>query len=204
MLHTLGKEVGMGSWFARLPRASLGWLALVRITVGLAMLSNGINKFGVKLEGGPPGANWLVNATPLRTILDGATKSPAVDPLYRSFLETVALPNAEVFAVLIAVGETLVGLSLTLGLLTRLGGFGGAFLHLNYMLMKGLLSHGGYIDRVFFVLEIMLAVTAAGYVLGLDGLLRASMPTWLRALMSPAPEEEAIAAPARQQRVQPA
>jgi len=194
----------MGNWLAQLPKSSLGWLAFIRIAVGLAMLSNGINKLGVKVEGGPPAANWLTTAAPLKGILEGATKSPAVDPLYRSFLEAVALPNVEVFAALVTFGELLVGLSLTLGLLTRLGGVGGAFLHLNYMLMKGLPTHGGYIDHLFFVLEIILAVTAAGYVLGLDGLLRARVPAWVRALMSPSPEAEpgAVAVPERQ--VQPA
>ena len=189
----------MGNWLAQLPKSSLGWLAFMRISVGLAMLSNGVNKLGVKVEGGQPGANWLTTAAPLKGILDGATKSPAVDPLYRGFLEAVVLPNVEVFAVLVTFGEVLVGLSLTLGLLTRLGGFGGAFLHLNYMLMKGLPTHGGYVDRVFFALEIIMAVTAAGYVLGLDGLLRASVPAWVRALMSPSPEEApgAVAVPER-------
>jgi thiosulfate dehydrogenase [quinone] large subunit len=195
--------MAVNRWLASFPKTSLAWLAFIRIGVGLAMLSNGINKLGVKIEGGQPAANWFT-APPLRGILDGAIKSPAVDPLYRGFLESAALPNAETFAALVTIGELLVGLSLTLGLLTRLGGFGGAFLHLNYMLMKGLLSHGGYTDRLFFGLEIVLAVTAAGYVLGLDGVLRASVPAWLRALMSPTPDDEPGAEPVPQRVTQPA
>jgi thiosulfate dehydrogenase [quinone] large subunit len=196
----------MGNWLAQLPKTSLGWLAFVRIAVGLAMLSNGLNKLGVKVEGGPPAANWLATAAPLKASLEAALKSPAVDPLYKSFLEAVALPNVEVVAALVALGEVLVGLSLTLGLLTRLGGVGGAFLVLNYMLYKGLPTNGGWIDHLVFALTIMLAVTAAGSVLGLDGLLRAWVPGWVRALMSPspeaAPEPGAVAVPERQ--VQPA
>jgi thiosulfate dehydrogenase [quinone] large subunit len=188
---------------AAYPRTSLAWLSFIRIGVGLAMLSQGINKLGVNV-GGPPGQNWLVNAAPLKGILENAVKGPTIDPLYRSFLEGVVLPNVGLFAVLVTAGEILVGLSLILGLLTRLGAYGGAFLHLNYMLMKGLPAGGGYTDKLFLLLEIILAVTAAGYVLGLDGVLRQRLPAWLRPLMSKEPAEAPAAEPARQRTIQPA
>jgi hypothetical protein len=70
----------MDTWLAQLPKTSLGWLVCIRIAVGLAMLSNGLNKLGLKLEGGPPAANWLTTAAPLKTSLENAIKSPAVDP----------------------------------------------------------------------------------------------------------------------------
>lgn len=194
----------MGTWLAQVPKTSLGWLAIIRISVGLAFLSNAFSKMGVKIEGGQPGGNWYASGAGLKGILEGAVKSPAVDPIYRGFLESVVLPNVATFAALVVTGELLVGLALTLGLLTRLGGIGGAFLSLNYMLMKGLLTHGGYTDRLFFVLEIVMAVTAAGYVLGLDGILRASVPAWVRGLMSPTPDEQPGAVAAPRPRVQTA
>jgi thiosulfate dehydrogenase [quinone] large subunit len=204
----------MGAWLASLPRTSLGWLVFIRIGVGLAMLTQGISKLGLRLEGPQPGPNWLVTAAPLTGILagnpqqagSGAVNSAAVDPIYKAFLANVVIPNIGLFSVLVTVGEILVGLSLIFGILTRLGAWGGIFLHLNYMLMKGWLVQGAYSDRLFILLELAVAFTAAGYVLGLDGMLRASLPAALRPLMSPTPDEELgrLAAPAREARRQPA
>ena len=52
-------------------------------------------------------------------------------PFYRPFLETVVPPNALWFARLITLGEWLVGISLVLGLLTRVGAIGRPFLVLD-------------------------------------------------------------------------
>lgn len=50
----------------------------------------------------------------------------------RGFLQQTVIPNAEIFAHLTAVGEGLVGIGLTLGLLTRTSAVGGLFLLLVY------------------------------------------------------------------------
>jgi thiosulfate dehydrogenase (quinone) large subunit len=191
---------GPRGWLSTFPRASLGWLAIARIGLGLVMLSQGINKLGVG------GANWLTTSpTPLQGILDGAVKGSSIDPVYRAFLEGVALPNVGLFATLVTFGEILVGLSLVLGLFTRLGAYGGAFLWINYMLMKGWLAGGAHTDRVCLLVAIVVGVTAAGYVWGLDGSLRRSVPAALRALMSRAPSEPgATGEPIGERRVQPA
>lgn len=77
---------------------------------------------------------------------------------FRSFLAHVVIPNSHLFGVLIAYGETLVGISLILGLATRFGCTGGMFLSLNYFFMAGkYLSHGG-IESIELMLFVLCAV----------------------------------------------
>jgi uncharacterized membrane protein YphA (DoxX/SURF4 family) len=82
------------------------------------------------------------------------------------------LPNADVFARLFTLGEWVAGISLLLGLLTRLGALTGMWLMLNFMLLKGLPNIAGSIDRLFFLTCLVFLVTSAGLVWGLDGVLR--------------------------------
>jgi thiosulfate dehydrogenase [quinone] large subunit len=198
------KGDGMGRWIESFPRTSLAWLAFIRIGVGLVFLTQSIDKLLVKPRGPQDQTmgNWLTDPERLRGILTGAARG--TDPIYAAFLQGVAIPNAGVFSYLITIGELLVAVSLILGLLTRLGGFAGAFIMLNTMWMKGFLANGGWTDRLMLLLVLVMAFTAAGYVLGLDGVLRGRAPGWLRALMSKPPDPEDLPAPARERTVQPA
>ncbi len=115
--------------------------------------------------------------------------------VYTSFLNGVVLPNAPTFAQLVVLGEWVAGLSLLLGLGTRLGGIVGAWLVLNYMLAKGLLNEAGSSDRLFFVACLTFSVASAGLVWGLDGVLRPyldfnPLTRWL--IGSPTPSHEGI------------
>src|ERR1700722_2889863 len=56
---------------------------------------------------------------------------------YHAFVQTIVLPNVLLFSYLIAIGETLCGIALLLGLFTRAGAIGGMFLTLNYWLADG-------------------------------------------------------------------
>jgi uncharacterized membrane protein YphA (DoxX/SURF4 family) len=76
----------------------------------------------------------------------------------------------------VAIGEVAVGLSLLLGLLTRVSCTVAVFLTLNYMLMKGLVNNSGSIDRMFALCAIALFLGAAGLVWGLDGYLAKAAP----------------------------
>ena len=53
---------------------------------------------------------------------------------YASFLQSIVVPNAEVFAYLVAFGEVLVGLGLIFGCFTGIAAFFGLFLSINFML----------------------------------------------------------------------
>src|SRR4051794_2612642 len=118
-------------------------LALLRIGFGLYFLVQGLTKWA---------GNWLGSAEPLlNTYLTPAIQRGTAEPYYRPFLENVIAPNGLVFSQLVVFGEILVGASLILGLLTRLGALGSTFLVLNYMLMKGLLNNAGSSDRLFLL-----------------------------------------------------
>ena len=136
-------------------------LALLRICLGL--------EFGMwawaKLHDG-----WLTNGTALEELLTGYL--PQSEPDYARFLETYVLPNVDVFARLVTVGELAAAVALTLGFLTRLGSLIGMWLTANFLLMRGVLDLSGSIDHVFFLACLVCLIASAGEVWGLDALLR--------------------------------
>jgi uncharacterized membrane protein YphA (DoxX/SURF4 family) len=140
-------------------------VALLRIGFGLYFLSQGIDKLS---------KGWLESPkTLLEVYIIPNLQRGNTEAFYRPFLENVVQPNGLLFSQLVTLGELAVGLSLVLGLLTRLGALGSAFLVLNYMLMKGLLNNAGSSDRLFLLAAVVFYATSAGLVWGLDGRLRA-------------------------------
>lgn len=141
-------------------RTSAHCLAVIRIGLGLYFVSFAYQK----LMG-----NYLTTGAGLgRQLQQGVGNS---QDFYQSFLSGVAIPNADLFARMVALGESFVAVTMILGLLTRAGGLVGILLNLNYMLMKGLANSGGSVDRLFVLIELMMIVAAAGLVWGLDGAL---------------------------------
>jgi len=176
-------------------------LALLRIGFGLYFISYALDK----TMGG-----WLTSAGPITNFLFGNPAAtpptrgalPNATPFYADFLTNVVQPSPQVFSQLVTLGEWVAGILLLLGLLTRLGAITGLLLNLNYMLMKGLASNGGSIDRLFFLAEIIFLLAAAGLVWGLDGQLRQQLSgnavtRWLAGLNGrPAHDEPPVRVPA--------
>ncbi len=166
-------------------------MALIRIGFGLYFLSQAF----AKITG-----HWLSTADPLLNGFIGPSlKNNTAQGFYRPFLENVVQPNGLLFSQLVTLAELAVAISLILGLFTRFGGLLGAWLNLNYMLMKGLANNAGSNDRLWFLAEVVFALTAAGLVWGLDGKLAgafASNPLtrWLAGLSLPGPEPQRTAA----------
>jgi uncharacterized membrane protein YphA (DoxX/SURF4 family) len=93
---------------------------------------------------------------------------------YQSFLTSVVLPNAWIFANLVRLGEVIAGCLLLLGFYTRLGGFIGVVLALNYITAKGGLAHLSVwsgLDSTAFVLSFVSLILPTGRMLGIDGVL---------------------------------
>ncbi|HSM10804.1 MAG TPA: DoxX family membrane protein [Lysobacter sp.] len=93
---------------------------------------------------------------------------------YRSLLESIVVPNAEVFAFLTAYGELAVGLALVLGLLSRLALVAALVMVVNYLLAKGVpfwtpSSNDSYLILILLTLVLL----RAGHFLGLDAWLAA-------------------------------
>ena len=160
-------------------RAPACWLAALRIVVGAWFLKGAVNKIAIVLAWRflpLPGANARWIAT-MPTLLG---RYAAENPIggYRSFLLDTVIPNAALFANLTAVGETVVAVSLVLGLLTPLGAAVGLFLSILYGLAVQHMSSGQLGFHVLLV-SIMLAFffARAGRTWGLDARLRARWPT---------------------------
>ncbi len=149
-----------------LPQTYARWLGVLRIYTGCFWLLHGVPKLLNPQFHGPSGmmARMLQQA------------SNPINP-YSTFVQHVVLPNAALFSHLVAWGETLTGVSLLLGLFTRVGGFFGIFLPLNYFLMKGSYAHlSDYagLDAAAMALGFVSFVLPTGLAYGLDGLLPAS------------------------------
>jgi thiosulfate dehydrogenase [quinone] large subunit len=107
------------------------------------------------------------------------TRQASENPIafYKHFLETTVLPNSNLFAQLTAWGETVVGIGLTLGLLTGLASVVGLLLVVNYGLATQWMSPG---QQGFHLLLTLLMVafffSRAGRTWGLDAWLARRKP----------------------------
>jgi uncharacterized membrane protein YphA (DoxX/SURF4 family) len=137
-------------------------LALTRMGMGLYFLSSAWDK--------TTNRQWLDSGEPLRQSVERSL--PEAAGFYRPFLENTVIPNADLFAELVTLGEWAVGISLLFGLLTRLGALTGVWLAANYMLMKGLENSSGSIDRLFILICLVFFLASAGLVWGVDGYLQ--------------------------------
>jgi thiosulfate dehydrogenase (quinone) large subunit len=103
-------------------------------------------------------------------------------PFYQDFVVQAVLPNAALFATLVTWGELLVGVSLVLGLLTRLSAVVALLLNVNYMFAKGAwFWTPSSNDAAFAAISLALLVGAAGRTFGLDAFLArrwARSPLW--------------------------
>jgi thiosulfate dehydrogenase [quinone] large subunit len=98
-------------------------------------------------------------------------------PLYQDFVRRMVLPNTALVASLITWGELWVGLSLLLGLTTRLSAALALLLLVNYMLAKGVwFWQPSSNDGPLAVIAVALLIGAAGRTFGLDALLARRWP----------------------------
>jgi uncharacterized membrane protein YphA (DoxX/SURF4 family) len=96
---------------------------------------------------------------------------------YQHFLQHVVIPHATLFSYLIIAGEVTAGLSLLLGLGTRLGSAIAMFLFLNYLFAKGRLFWSpDSEDAAVFFSAMVCCLGAAGRVWGIDAYLARRWP----------------------------
>lgn len=96
---------------------------------------------------------------------------------YRDFIQQAVLPNVGLFARLVPWGELLVGVTLVLGLATRLSATVALVLLVNYMLAKGAwFWYPSSNDAALAVIAVALIIGAAGRTFGLDVLLARRWP----------------------------
>jgi uncharacterized membrane protein YphA (DoxX/SURF4 family) len=160
-------------------------LAAVRIAVGLWFLKGIITKLGLVYVGGffpVPGASERWVGTMPKLLTRYADGNPI--EAYKHFLLDTVIPHAHLFANLTALGESAVGLGLTLGLFTVLVSVVGLCLVTAYGLAtfwQGP-SQQGFHVLLFTCLAVFIAVRAGRH-WGLDGWIRAHHPrSWLARL----------------------
>ncbi len=143
-------------------RASIIWL-IVRLYVGYQWLEAGLSKLGGAVWTGDK-AGVAITGFAKGALAKTSGDHPDVQAWYGWFLTNLVIPNAKVFSILVAVGETAVGIALIVGLLTGVAAFFGVTMNANYLL-AGTVSSNPVLIILGAVL--MLAWRNAGY-LGLD------------------------------------
>ena len=132
------------------------WLVIMRLTVGWWFLHAGLDKF----LAWPFSADWFVG---------GAAAGTSLGPFVTLFSE--GLPLAFV-NIMVPVGQTLIGVGLIVGALTRLAAFFGAILMMFFYFING--ETGGWAhglvsgDLLGLLIFAMIATLGAGRVLGVD------------------------------------
>ncbi|TCN26628.1 DoxX family protein [Mesobacillus foraminis] len=143
--------------FLRENKIAAGILTLIRLYLGYSWMTAGFHK----LTGGFDASGFL----------QGAVAKPVTGPdggpvygWYVNFLESFAIPNADLFNFIIPLGEFLVGLGLILGCLTTAAMFFGLVMNFSFIL-AGTVSHNP--TDIFLGAIILFAGYNAGHY-GLD------------------------------------
>jgi thiosulfate dehydrogenase (quinone) large subunit len=99
--------------------------------------------------------------------------------VYRTFLQELVVPNFYLFGWLVFVSETLIGLSLTLGLLTRAGGVLGTLQAINLLVAQGATEEGPWLYLGLIAANLAVVFTPSNREFSLDRRLAAklSVPT---------------------------
>jgi thiosulfate dehydrogenase [quinone] large subunit len=151
----LGRDVSFGvsaPWLAY-------WLVVMRLAVGWWMLHAGLDKF----LAWPFNAGWFVG---------GQASGTSLAPLVTQFSSGAGL---EFVNIMVPLGQTLIGVGIILGALTRLAAFFGATLLSFFYFINGETggwSHGVVTGELLGLLIFaMIATLGAGRVLGVDAYL---------------------------------
>ncbi|WP_342431563.1 DoxX family protein [Neobacillus sp. FSL H8-0543] len=142
--------------FARENRVVGFFATLIRIYLGYTWITNSWAKISA---GGFDATGFMQGA-----IANSRGENPAVYSWWANFLETVALPNGELFSFMVMWGEFLVGLALIIGLLTQFALIMGILMNASFIL-----SGASYPDIQMLILALILIVCVQNaYKIGLD------------------------------------
>jgi uncharacterized membrane protein YphA (DoxX/SURF4 family) len=157
------------------------WLAVLRIAVGLYFVKSLLTKMSFTLVGGflpfPVVSERWITVMP-NIVTRQASENPLL--FYKHFLEGTVLTHPALFAQMTAWGETVVGIGLTLGLLTGMASLVGMFLVINYGLATQWMSPGqqGF-HLILLVLMVAFFFARAGRTWGLDERFASRPKSWL-------------------------
>ncbi|MBP3952999.1 DoxX family protein [Bacillus suaedae] len=130
--------------FLRQNKFIAGALLVLRVYLGWSWLTSGWGKVTGEFNAGG--------------FLQGAVANPVVKgedvvyPTYVAFLENFAIPNADLFSILVAWGEVLVGLGLILGVFTSVAAFFGVVMNMSFLLAGTISTNPLMIMIAIFIL----------------------------------------------------
>lgn len=131
------------------------FLVPVRVFIGIGWLRGFVEK-AIDL-------GWR-DGTRLAGFLDRQVESGSIAfPPYQALLTDVFLPHAMVLGWIVVLGQLLAGLAIVSGSLTTAALLGGIFMNLNFLL-AGVPDPSAF----YIVIQVMLMVTGAGAILGID------------------------------------
>ncbi len=81
---------------------------------------------------------------------------------YKTWPESIVIPHEQLFAVLVALGETLAGAALLLGILTHVAAGVGIFMVGNFLFAKAWPNPAASHDKDFIVLRLVVLIADAG------------------------------------------
>ena len=145
------------------------WLLLLpRFVVGWAFLDNAQNDYTWAFNGG----NFLSSAN------SAIQRGPGwfLEAPYLGFLSGAVVGRPDTWAGLFVSGELIFGLLLAIGLFTPIAAWGTMWLSANIILEKSFISHGAYVDKTYFVVELFCLISRSGLAYGLDAALLPSLP----------------------------
>jgi len=159
------------------------WLLLLpRFVVGWAFLDNAQNDYTWAFNGG----NFLTSANA------AIQRGPGwfLEVPYIGFLSGVVVGRPDTWAGLFVSGELVFGLLLALGLFTPIAAWGAMWLSANIIMEKSFISHGAYVDKTFFLVELFCLISRSGLAYGLDAALAPHVPAVIAStLVSASPGE---------------
>jgi hypothetical protein len=145
------------------------WLLLLpRFVVGWAFLDNAQNDYTWAFNGG----NFLTSAN------SAIQRGPGwfLEAPYLGFLSGVVVGRPDTWAGLFVSGELVFGLLLALGLFTPVAAWGTMWLSANIIMEKSFISHGAYVDKTYFAVELFCLISRSGLAHGLDAALAPHLP----------------------------
>lgn len=146
--------------FIRKNKVVAGILAVIRIYLGYTWLTAGWGK----AMGDFDASGFIQGA-----IANAGGENPTVQSWWAAFLETVALPHADLFSFMVAWGEVLVGIALILGVFTNFAALMGITMNFSFLFSGTVSTNAQMVLLTFFVL-------VAGYNAGRYGLDRWVIP----------------------------
>lgn len=151
-------------------------LLLIRLFLAYEWLNSGTGKIQSIL------ANADGYFTGMGTVLGSVWPKTNPYPFMVDFLTNIAAPNTSTMITMVAIAETLVGISLLLGFITRIGAFGGIVLNAIFYLAAGHTSPStAGINLIMIGAQLATIVAPGGRVFGIDTILHrkaARIPIW--------------------------